>query len=47
MGSPKYPTEARVEALRRVAQLGPTEAPAIDRGRLRLLPMGLAAVEVR
>ena len=49
MGSPAYPTKAQIEALRRVAQLGPPEPVALDGGRVRVLlpPMGLAVVEIR
>jgi xylan 1,4-beta-xylosidase len=49
MGSPSYPTNAQIAALRRVAELGPPETLAFDRGRLRILlpPMGLAVVEIR
>ncbi len=49
MGSPKYPTKAQIEALRKAAEMGPPEVRRLERGRLTLTlpPMGLAVVEIR
>ncbi|HEV2326528.1 MAG TPA: glycosyl hydrolase family 39 [Terracidiphilus sp.] len=49
MGSPKYPTRAQIEALRKAAEIGPPEVRSITGGRLTLTvpPMGLAVVEIR
>ena len=49
MGSPKYPTQAQIEALRKASETGPPEVRSIHDGRLTLTlpPMGLAVVEVR
>jgi xylan 1,4-beta-xylosidase len=48
MGSPKYPTQAQVAALQKVADLGPPERVAIRDHRLTvtLPPMGLAVIEI-
>ena len=49
MGSPKFPTKAQIEALRRASEIGPPEIVTL-RGHeltLKLPPMGLAVVEVR
>jgi xylan 1,4-beta-xylosidase len=48
MGSPKYPTRAQIEALRRAAELGPPQTEPIRRQKLsvELPPMGLAVVEI-
>ena len=48
MGSPKYPTQAEIAALRKAAELGPPEVISLHRGRLELTlpPMGLAVVEI-
>ena len=49
MGSPKNPTKAQIEALRKASETGPPEVRAIGRHRLILTlpPMGLAVVEIR
>jgi xylan 1,4-beta-xylosidase len=48
MGSPKYPTQAQVEELRKVADLGAPERVAIRDHELtvKLPPMGLAVIEI-
>ncbi|HTW46513.1 MAG TPA: hypothetical protein VMD92_01120 [Acidobacteriaceae bacterium] len=48
MGSPKYPTQEQVEALRRASEMGPPETVAIRDHRLTvtLPPMGLAVIEI-
>ncbi len=48
MGSPKYPTKAQVEALRKIAGSGPPDPLPIrgDQVTLTLPPMGLAVVEI-
>jgi xylan 1,4-beta-xylosidase len=48
MGSPKYPTQSQVEALRKVADLGAPERVAIRDHELTvtLPPMGLAVIEI-
>jgi xylan 1,4-beta-xylosidase len=49
VGSPKYPTQAQIEALRKAAEMGPPEVHPVKNGRLTLTipPMGLAVVEIR
>lgn len=49
MGSPAYPTEAQIEALRKASEIGAPETRAIrqDRLTLTLPPMGLAEIEIR
>jgi xylan 1,4-beta-xylosidase len=49
MGSPKYPTQAQIEALRKASDPGPAEEIAIRDHKLTLTlpPMGLAVVEVK
>jgi xylan 1,4-beta-xylosidase len=49
MGSPKNPTKAQIEALRKASETGPPEVRAIGHHRLMLSvpPMGLAVVEIR
>jgi xylan 1,4-beta-xylosidase len=49
MGSPKYPTQVQIDALRKASEIGPPEVRAIRDGRLSITipPMGLAVVEVR
>lgn len=49
MGSPKYPTQAQIVALRKAAEMGSPEVRAVTDGRLTLTvpPMGLAVVEIR
>ena len=49
MGSPKYPTQAQVEALRKAADAGPAEDVPIRDHKLTvtLPPMGLAVIEIR
>jgi xylan 1,4-beta-xylosidase len=49
MGSPKYPTQAQVEALRKASETGPPEVRTVRDGALTITipPMGLAVVEVR
>jgi len=48
MGSPRYPTQPQIHALRKVAEIGPPEVRAIRDRRLTLTipPMGLAVIEV-
>jgi xylan 1,4-beta-xylosidase len=49
MGSPKYPTQAQIEALRKASDPGPVEDLPIRDHKLTLTlpPMGLAVVEVK
>jgi xylan 1,4-beta-xylosidase len=49
MGSPKYPTQAQIEALRKASDPGPAEDVPIRDHKLTLTlpPMGLAVVEVK
>ena len=49
MGSPKYPTQAEIAALRKAAEMGPPESTTIRQGRLTLTlpPMGLAVIEIQ
>jgi xylan 1,4-beta-xylosidase len=49
MGSPKNPTQAQIDALRKASETGPPEVRAIGGHRLVLTlpPMGLAVVEIR
>jgi xylan 1,4-beta-xylosidase len=49
MGSPKYPTQKQVEALRKAAEIGPPEVRSVRDHQLTLTlpPMGLAIVELR
>jgi xylan 1,4-beta-xylosidase len=49
MGSPKDPTRAQIEALRKASELGPPQRSAVRQGRLTLTlpPTGLAVVEIR
>ncbi len=49
MGKPRYPTQAQIEELRRVAELGPPAVEKLDHGGLTLtVPQkGLALVTVR
>ena len=48
MGSPKYPTQAQIEALRNASAMGPPEVEPIRQNMLRLTlpPMGLAVIEI-
>ena len=48
MGSPKYPTEAQVAALRKAAEMGPPQAEPLSGGQFTLTvpPMGLAVIEI-
>ena len=49
MGSPKYPTQAQIEALRKAADSGQAEDVPIRDHKLTLVlpPMGLAVVEIK
>jgi len=49
MGSPAYPTQSQIEALRRAADPGPAEDVLIRDHKLTLVlpPMGLAVAEVK
>jgi len=49
MGSPKYPTQAQIEELRKASDPGPAEEMPIRDHKLTLVvpPMGLAVVEVK
>ena len=49
MGSPKYPTKAQIQELRRASEIGPAQTAPIHDGRLavQVPPMGLALVEIR
>ncbi len=49
MGSPKYPTQDEIAALRKAADMGPPESTIIRQGRLTLTlpPMGLAVIEIQ
>lgn len=49
MGSPQYPTQAQIAALRKAAGIGPPQAQTLHGSRLTLtLPsMGLALIEIR
>jgi xylan 1,4-beta-xylosidase len=49
MGSPKYPSQAQIEALRKASDPGPSEDVAIRDHKLTLTvpPMGLAVVEIK
>ncbi len=48
MGSPKYPTQQQIAALRQASRIGPPRDVALRGGRLTLTipPMGLALVEI-
>ena len=48
MGSPRYPTMAQIEQLRKASEIGPPEVRAIEQHQLPLTlpPMGLAVVEI-
>lgn len=48
MGSPKYPTQAQIDELRRASAMGPPEMRAIRANRLTLTlpPNGLAVIEI-
>ncbi len=48
MGSPKYPTQAQIDELRKVSAMGPPEERAIHANRLTLTlpPNGLAVIEI-
>ncbi len=48
MGSPKYPTQAQIAALRKAAEMGPPHVESLRGGRLALTlpPMGLAVIEI-
>jgi xylan 1,4-beta-xylosidase len=48
MGKPRYPTQAQIKELRRVAELGPPAAERLDHGGLTISvpPKGLAVVTV-
>ncbi|MGB8030092.1 MAG: glycosyl hydrolase family 39 [Terracidiphilus sp.] len=49
MGSPKYPTQAQIAALREAAEIGPPQVQTLSGSRLTLTlpPMGLALIEIR
>jgi xylan 1,4-beta-xylosidase len=49
MGSPKYPTQAQIAALRKAAEIGPPQVQALHGSQLMLTlpPMGLALIEIR
>lgn len=49
MGSPKYPTQQQIDALRKASNIGPPEIHPVHDNQLTLTlpPMGLAVVEVR
>jgi xylan 1,4-beta-xylosidase len=49
MGSPKYPTQAQIAALRKAAEIGPPQVQALHGSQLTLTlpPMGLALIEIR
>jgi xylan 1,4-beta-xylosidase len=49
MGSPKYPTQAQIEALRKASDPGPSEDLPIRDHKLTLTlpPMGLAVIEIK
>ena len=48
MGSPKYPTKAQIDELRKTSKLGPAEEHVLEHDRLKITlpPMGLAVVEI-
>ena len=48
MGSPQYPTQAQIAALRKAADMGPPQVESLHGSRLTLTmrPMGLAVVEI-
>jgi len=49
MGSPKYPTQSQIEALRQASETGQPQVLPIREGHLSLAtpPMGLAVIEIR
>ena len=48
MGSPQYPTQAQIAALRKAAEMGPPQVESLRGSRLTLTlpPMGLAVIEI-
>jgi xylan 1,4-beta-xylosidase len=48
MGSPQYPTQAQIAALRKAAEMGPPQVASLHGSRLTLTlpPMGLAVIEI-
>ncbi len=48
MGSPRYPTQAQIAALRKAAAMGPPQVESLHGSRLTLTlpPMGLAVIEI-
>jgi len=49
MGSPRFPTQQQIAALKKASEIGPAETQALRGGQLTLIlpPMGLAVVEIR